>query len=639
MKAKKLISAILSVAVFASLLLTGCAGTDTSSVVSGDGSSVTSSAEDKTSSEDDTSSEDKTSSEDETSSEDKTSSDEESKPEDKPSTDDDALKELSALEFTKLMGNGINLGNTMEAYNHNAYLSGSDPSTFETVWGQPVTTQKMIDDMKALGFDTLRVPVAWTNGMNFESGDYTIDERLMKRVEEIVNYALNADMYVIVNDHWDGGWWGMFGNADMAMREKAMEMYKSMWTQIGEHFKDYSYKLIFESANEELGDRLNDKDIAGSKGILKTSECYEKAYEINSEFVKVIRGLGGKNEDRFLLIAGYNTDIQMTCDDRYKMPEDTAKDKLILSVHYYTPWDYCGTDAIEQWGSVGDLDEMNGLLKSLTKFTDKGYGVIIGEYAVMKTNGGIKPDTDKFYTNFLDNCDLYNYVPVLWDCSNLYKRHLETVSDENIANIFRNRSAAKEAGVDYETIKANAQKAIDELYQKAKDEMMDEDFIAPADDKAVAWIMYQSSDWNIAYSVGDTYDPTNMSTGIKAKNALITGEGTYTISLDLSGAGKAKGFAFSAIGISNGEQSFPGYIITIDKVLINGEEYTLATKNYTSSDNGKCTRSNLYNQWVPNVPDDGRILGGDLSEASASPIQIGKDEIKTLEITFTYSAP
>lgn len=637
MKMKKLISAILSVAMLSSLLLTGCAGTEQSSAVSDGESSVVqdsnaSSTDDKTSSEDKNSETEENSSEETT-----TSKTEESKPE--QSTDDETLKGLSALEVTKLMGNGINLGNTLEAYNHKSYLGGGDPSTFETVWGQPVTTQKMIDDMKALGFDTLRVPVAWTNGMNFESGDYTIDERLMKRVEEVVNYALNADMYVIINDHWDGGWWGMFGNSDMAMREKAMEMYKSMWTQIGEHFKDYSYKLIFESANEELGDRLNDSDISGSKGTLTANDCYEKTYEINSEFVKVIRDLGGKNEDRFLLIAGYNTDIQKTCDKRYKMPEDTAKDKLILSVHYYTPWDYCGTDAIEQWGSMGDLDEMNSLLKSLTKFTDEGYGVIIGEYAVMKSNGGIKPDTDKFYTNFLDNCDLYNYVPVLWDCSNLYKRHIEAVSDENIANIFRNRSAAKEAGVDYETIKTNAQKAIDELYAKAKEEMMDEDFIEPADDKAVAWIMYQSSDWNIAYSVGDTYDPTNMTTGVKAKNAVITGEGTYTISLDLSGAGKAKGFAFSAIGISNGETLFPGHIITIDEILINGEKYTPEGKNYTSSDDGKCTRSNLYNQWVPAPPSDGRIVGGDLSEATPKLIDVGKQEIKTLEITFTYSAP
>ena len=104
----------------------------------------------------------------------------------------------------------------------------------------------MIDDMKAMGFDTLRIPVAWTNGINYESGDYTIDERLMNRVDEVVNYALDADMYVILNDHWDGSWWGMFGSGDEAVRENGMALYKSMWTQICEHFSDYSYKLIFK---------------------------------------------------------------------------------------------------------------------------------------------------------------------------------------------------------------------------------------------------------------------------------------------------------------------------------------------------------------------------------------------------------
>ena len=147
--------------------------------------------------------------------------------------------ELTAHQVIKLMGNGINLGNTMEAYGHSTYVQGGDPTNFENLWGQPTTTQEMIDGMKAAGFDSLRVPVAWTNGMNFESGDYTIDARLLNRVEEIVNYALNADMYVIINDHWDGGWWGMFGSEDQAVRDKAMEMYKSMWTQIGEHFADY----------------------------------------------------------------------------------------------------------------------------------------------------------------------------------------------------------------------------------------------------------------------------------------------------------------------------------------------------------------------------------------------------------------
>lgn len=129
--------------------------------------------------------------------------------------------DLTATEVIRLMGNGINLGNTLEAYNHKSYVElGVDPTSFETLWGQPVTTRDMIDDMKAMGFDTLRIPVAWTNGINYESGDYTIDERLMNRVDEVVNYALDADMYVILNEHWDGSWWGMFGSADEAVREK-----------------------------------------------------------------------------------------------------------------------------------------------------------------------------------------------------------------------------------------------------------------------------------------------------------------------------------------------------------------------------------------------------------------------------------
>lgn len=251
---------------------------------------------------------------------------------------------MTSLEVIRAMGNGINLGNTLEAYNHQAYINGSSATSGEIVWGQPRTTQEMIQGMKAAGFDTIRIPIAWTNGMYFESGDYTIDSALMDRVDEVVTWALDADMYVIINDHWDGSWWGMFGSAEQETRDKAMEMYKAMWTQIGERFADRSYKLIFESANEELGDRLNDKEITGSRGVLSENECYETTNEINSEFVKLIRSLGGRNADRFLLIAGYNTDITKTCDDRFQMPEDTADSKLLLSVHYYTPWDYCGTD-------------------------------------------------------------------------------------------------------------------------------------------------------------------------------------------------------------------------------------------------------------------------------------------------------
>lgn len=375
---------------------------------------------------------------------------------------------MTALEVIRAMGNGINLGNTLEAYNHQAYINGSSATSGEIVWGQPRTTQEMIQGMKAAGFDTIRIPIAWTNGMYFESGDYTIDSALMDRVDEVVTWALDADMYVIINDHWDGSWWGMFGSAEQETRDKAMEMYKAMWTQIGERFADRSYKLIFESANEELGDRLNDKEITGSRGVLSENECYETTNEINSEFVKLIRSLGGRNADRFLLIAGYNTDITKTCDDRFQMPEDTADSKLLLSVHYYTPWDYCGTDGVNQWGSPQDYDEQNGLFEKLSKFSKQGYGVVIGEYAVMLKNGGIKQDTDKFYDNLLDNCDLYDYCPVLWDCSNFYKRITNTISDETLAELFSSRAATNEAGKSTEEIKAAAKEKIESTRKTAE---------------------------------------------------------------------------------------------------------------------------------------------------------------------------
>ncbi len=547
--------------------------------------------------------------------------------------------ELTAHQVIKLMGNGINLGNTMEAYGHSTYVQGGDPTNFENLWGQPTTTQEMIDGMKSAGFDSLRVPVAWTNGMNFESGDYTIDARLLNRVEEIVNYALNADMYVIINDHWDGGWWGMFGSEDQAVRDKAMEMYKSMWTQIGEHFADYDYRLIFEGANEELGDRLNDKEITGSKGVLNQNECYEKALEINQAFVDTIRGLGGKNAERFLLAAGYNTDIMMTCDDRFIMPTDTADSKLLLSVHYYTPWDYCGTDGVTQWGSPDDYEEQNRLFEMMTKYSDQGYGIIIGEYAVMSSSGAIKKDTDKFYTNLLDNCDLYNFCPMLWDCSNFYKRRSGLTADETIADIFYSRRYEAQSSLSDEEIKANAEASMADALVAAE-EMANKDVSVPAsDDYAVAWIMYQSGDWNTAYSVGDSYDPTNKTVGVKDANVIVEGEGTYTVSLDLSGV-NAYGVAFSALGISHGETMFPGYTVTIDKIMINNSPIALAGKEFTTSDDGKCTRVNLFNQWVSTPPPEARTPDGSLEGCSAQIMPIdGKERVNSISITFTYNAP
>lgn len=545
---------------------------------------------------------------------------------------------LTSLNIVDLMGNGINLGNTMEAYGRNSLGLNADISSYETFWGQPVTTQEIIDSMKEAGFDSLRITVAWTNTMDFENGDYTIREDYLDRVEEIINYALNADMYVVINDHWDGSWWGMFGSAKQETRDAAMELYVSMWTQIAKRYEEYSDYLIFESANEELGDRLNDIDISPDSGTLSKDECYEMTNRINQTFVDTVRGTGGNNTQRFLLIAGYNTDIAATLDDRFIMPTDTANHKLILSVHYYTPWGFCGNQSLSFWGTIRHYNEQNDLLSSMTKFTEMGYGVIIGEYAVaLSDDGSVKSNTCDFLENFLNNCDQYGYCPMLWDCSSLFIRRDLGFFDDDVADVFSRHSLTAQSTMTYEEITSAAEAAIAAALAAAKD--TPDSTEAPTADTATAWIMFNSGDWNVMYSVGDTYDPVSKTDGLVASDVAITGAGTYTVGLDFTGTGTgvANSTAFSALAVSNGETLFPGYIITITDLQINGESYSLTGRPYTTSDDGKCTRVNIYNEWVTVIPDDARTANGNLTGVSAMIVDATElGDISTLVITFDY---
>ena len=556
--------------------------------------------------------------------------------------DTDDSENLTALELSKLMGNGINLGNTMEAYGRPELGINADTSKYETFWGQPVTTEEMIAGMKSCGFDSIRIPVAWTNMMDYENGDYTIADAYLDRVDELITYAINNGMYVIINDHWDGSWWGMFGSATEETRETAFTMYTSMWTQLAERYHDYDESLIFESGNEELGNRLNDTDICKDSGSLSEDECYEMTNRINQTFVDTVRATGGNNADRFLLIAGYNTNIAKTCDDRFKMPKDTIPDKLLVSVHYYDPWNYCGTDSGTQWGTHGAYETQNADLKKMTKFTEQGYGVIIGEYGVLAKDDGTLKDSITAYTeNLLDNCDLYNFVPMLWDTSTFFVRSELTFSDDDLLALYTSRSYAAQEKTSEEELAAAATERMDTALANAP-EVFDTSIDVSTLDGSIAWIMFNSRDWSVAYSSGDSYKPDDKAAGLVATDAVINGAGTYTISLDFTGtdAGFAEGTAFSAIGISNAEVLYPGYMIDIKEIEVNGTPYELTGTPYTTSDNGICTRLNLYNEWVTDIPDTARIMGGNAADAAATVVDnetLG--QIKTLKITFNFVAP
>lgn len=345
-------------------------------------------------------------------------------------------KEMSSQYLIKhYMGIGWNLGNTMEAFR----TTDSDKvSDYETAWSAPITTRETIDGLKKYGINTVRIPVAWSN-MISDDGKYIISEDYLNRVEEIVNYCLNNEMYVIINIHYDRGWWGQFGSSDPEWQEKAWARYESFWTQIAERYKEYSDRLIFESANEELGDRLNDEidETTGyavgtrQTGVLTEDERYDLVNKLNQKFVDIVRGTGGNNTYRHLLIAGYNTDIDKTVDGgagRFVMPRDPYNEvnKLSVSVHYYTPstyaiaetednsWGYSGT-----WGTESDIAGMKANFEKMKKFYDEGYGVIVGEFGVCTA---VKKGIPDYYYHVMKNCKDMGYLPVMWDTGLWYNR-------------------------------------------------------------------------------------------------------------------------------------------------------------------------------------------------------------------------
>ena len=349
------------------------------------------------------------------------------------------LESMDAVQFTKVLGNGINLGNTFESNAANWMGYNAEPVYYETGWGQPVTTKDMLKAMKDSGFDSIRIPVAWTSTMDWRNNDYEINNDFMQRVKEVVDWALDAGLYVIINDHWDYQWWGLFGSN----KSQAYKIFDAIWNQVGTNFKDYDYRLIFEAGNEEWGERFND-EVDKVKGNLTTSEQYLFLTELAQHFVDKIRAQGSKNEKRFLLIPGFNTDIDKTCSDLYVLPEDKSNSikKLLVSVHYYAPATFCivsdpknswGYKA--KWGSQSDISEQNKLLAKMEKFVKQDYGVIVGEYACVlaMTQGYNTQDTsDDVYVrkegdtawikNVLDNCDKYNYAPFLWDCNTYFSK-------------------------------------------------------------------------------------------------------------------------------------------------------------------------------------------------------------------------
>lgn len=300
--------------------------------------------------------------------------------------------ELDQTQITEAMGLGWNLGNQLEA------SSGGLPS--ETCWGNPEITKELIDTVKAQGFKTVRIPVSYLD-MIGDGPDYKIDTDWLDRVQEVVDYVVDNDMFAIVNMHGDGYYtvdhsWLLCAEDDDKQAE-IKDKYGKVWTQIADRFKDYDQHLIFESMNEEFNNDYGKPD----------EKAYDNINAYNQIFVDSVRATGSNNEKRWLLLPGWNTNIDYTAGDDYnfKIPTDNGckadGKRIMISVHYYDPFNFTidenktaktqwGKYAVknyDNWGQEDYVDSQMALLNE--KFVSQGYPVVIGEF-------GAQDKTEKF---------------------------------------------------------------------------------------------------------------------------------------------------------------------------------------------------------------------------------------------------
>ena len=365
--------------------------------------------------------------------------------ENKPSQIAGKMRNITSQQLVEDMTFGWNLGNTLDVCQADRDGDGkinelveAGEKVDETLRGNPKATKELFTSLKKNGVNAVRIPVTWRDHMD---SDGNIDREWMDRVQQVVDYAYSQGMYVIINVHHDGGGDPKFGAWIIEESQKDyntfLKKYKNVWKQIAERFKNYSDYLIFESMNEVGFDTLYNKNKA---------DAYNLINKINQDFVDIIRATGGNNAKRHLLIAGYYTDIERTCDSLYKMPDDKAG-RCILSVHYYTPWDFCTCDRKHTWGTNSEVRQMETLIGKMKKnFVDKGIPVIIGEYAA----SGSDLSSCIFFIEKLNKlCSDYGIATFIWDSGRQVNRKTYKWRTPQYLEALKRATSGK----DYEVVK------------------------------------------------------------------------------------------------------------------------------------------------------------------------------------------
>lgn len=336
---------------------------------------------------------------------------------------------------------GWNLGNTLDSCGEwiGLYTDGK-PSSYETAWGNPVASKKLITAVKKAGFNAVRVPVTWAEHID-DRGN--IDKEWLDRVQEVVDYVLSQDMYCIINVHHDAGADGWL-EASAECYKKNSKKFAVLWKNIAVRFRDCGGKLIFEGFNEML-------DSNNSWTDAKANDAYKAVNDFNQLFVDTVRKTGGNNAERNLMVQVYSGSCSEKALAGFVLPDDKAKDHLIIQTHNYDPQGFTASDAswttmTDKWGTASEKAYFDELFSRLDSFAKKqGAPLVIGEFgADFKDNNSSR----KLYAECFVNAASSRGIKCFWwDTGKmaLFDREKCTVTHPEIVKALTKYSASEKS--------------------------------------------------------------------------------------------------------------------------------------------------------------------------------------------------
>lgn len=306
-------------------------------------------------------------------------------------------EENAAYEIMDTLGIGWNLGNSFDA------------PEGELAWGNPRTKAELFPKLKELGFDTVRIPVSWGRHVS-AAPEYTIDEAYLNRVDEVVRQALDAGLYVILDSHHDNEIYSP--TPDNLEQGKAY--LTAIWSQLADHFADVDEQLIFQTMNEP---RVQGSSYEWELSLSKQEhrEIVEVINQLNQTALDAIRAGGGRNESRYVLVCPYAGKLSCAANAYFRMPQDSAENRLMLSAHIYSPYHLClNGDMNLNTLRTKDLALVRYELSTLDKwFLQKGIPVVIDEMGCTNKNN---PDARyEWAKGFVELADSFHIPCVVWD--------------------------------------------------------------------------------------------------------------------------------------------------------------------------------------------------------------------------------